>query len=187
MRRASLLASAAVLTLVSACSAERRDPISDAACFGTRVLSYRDLVAEVVIPAGETCESGSFEMVFTRGGDTLQRITESRNGIVDFLGTADVNGDGRGEFFVATHSTDAAARGTLYAFTESESGVERFTLAPLTAEQMDGYDGRDRFGFGGANQLVRAFPRGTSGDSVWFAYSQGDGRWEQIERPSWVR
>lgn len=184
MRRLSIL----VVALVSvACSTERREPsVADATCFGTRILSYRDLMAEVVIPAGESCASGSFEIVFTRGSDTLQRLTETRTGTVGFIGTADVNGDGRGEFFVATHAADSAARGTLYAFTETERGIERFTLAPLSAEQLADYSGQDRFGFGGADQLVRAFPL-SSGDSAWFAYSHGESRWTRIERPSWVR
>lgn len=178
---------AIALTLfVAACSTERRDPSADAACFGTRILSYRDLMAEVVIPAAESCDSGTFEIVFTRGADTLQRLTETRNGLVGFIGTADVDGDGRGEFFVATHATDSTARGTLYAFSETERGIERFTLAALSEEQLADYSGRDRFGFGGADQLVRAFPL-SSGDSAWFAYSHGEARWTSIERPSWVR
>lgn len=184
MRRLPFLAVA--LTL-AACSTERRDPAADAACFGTRILSYRDLMAEVVIPAGESCDSGTFAIVFTRGGDTLQTLTETRNGSVGFIGTADVDGDGRGEFFVATHANDSTARGTLYAFSDTERGIERFTLASLTEEQLADYAGQDRFGFGGANQLVRAFPIGTAGDSAWFAYSHGESRWERIDRPSWVR
>lgn len=184
MRR---LAAPALALLFVACSTEQRSPSASTECFGTRILSYRDLMAEVVIPQGESCDQGSFEIVFTRGGDTLQRLTETRTGSVGFIGTADVDGDGRGEFFVATHADDSTARGTLYAFSDTERGIERFTLAPLTAEQLSDYNGQDRFGFGGANQLVRAFPLGSSGDSAWFAYSHGQSRWDRIERPSWVR
>ena len=173
--------------LAMACSAKPPESTSDAACFGTRILSYRELVAEVVIPAGESCESGSFQLVFTRGLDTLESLTETRSGTVGFIGTADVDGDGRGEFFVATYTEDSLRSGTLYGYTDGAEGIARFDLAPLTAEQLGEYAGNDRFGFGGANQLVRAFPRASTGDTLWFGYSHGETRWQAIERPSWLR
>lgn len=185
MRRLSL---ALALLLLAACTAERSAPATaDQGCFGTRILSYRDLVAEVVIPSGESCESGTFQMVFTRGVDTLQVLTETRVGTVGLIGTADVDGDGRGEFFVTTQATDSTARGTIYAYTDGTAGIARFTLAPLPEDQLAEYRGGDRFGFGGANQLVRAHPVGTAGDSAWFGYSHGEQRWNRIERPDWVR
>jgi hypothetical protein len=175
----------ALLTL--ACTPKSPAKTSDAACFGTRILSYRELVAEVEIPAGESCESGTFQLVFTRGLDTLQTLTETRSGTVGFIGTADVDGDGRGEFFVATYTEDSTRSGTLYAYTDGAEGIAQFTLAPLSAEQLDGYVGNDRFGFGGANQLVRAFPHATTGDTLWFGYSHGESRWQAIARPDWLR
>jgi hypothetical protein len=185
MRRPSL---ALALLLSAACATERSAPASaDLTCFGTRILSYRDLVAEVVIPSGESCESGTFQMVFTRGADTLQVLTETRSGTVGLIGTADVDGDGRGEFFVTTQATDSSARGTIYAYTDGTAGITRFTLAPLSAEQLTAYTGGDRFGFGGADQLVRAYPIGAAGDTAWFGYSHGEQRWNRIERPDWVR
>lgn len=126
-------------------------------------------------------------MVFTRGADTLQTLTETRTGPVGFIGTADVNGDGRGEFIVATYTEDSTRTGTLYAYSDSDAGIVRFPIADLAADQREGYAGGDRFGFGGADQLVRAYPRGTAGDSAWFAYSHGESKWTAIERPSWVR
>lgn len=185
MRRFALALAALSL---AACGSDRAPEVAaDTSCFGTRVLSYRDLVAEVVIPAGESCDSGSFVIVFTRGADTLRTLVETRNGSVGFIGTADVDADGLGEFFVATHGSDAERRGTLYAYAEGNSGIERFTLAPLGDDQLEGYAGHDRFGFGGADQLVRAFPVGASGDTAWFGYSHGESRWNRITRPSWVR
>lgn len=183
MRR---LTPAAALVL-AACTAEAPPATADAACFGTRVLSYRDLVAEVIIPSGESCGSGSFQVVFTRGADTLETLSETRNGVVGFIGTADVDGDGRGEFIIATHTDDASRTGTLYGYTEGAAGIARFPIGELAADQREGYTGQDRFGFGGADQLVRAYPRGTAGDTAWFAYSHGESRWTPIERPSWVR
>lgn len=184
------LHSAAVLllALTAACAVEDRAPEStvDVSCFGGRVLSFRDLVAEVVIPPGEDCVSGSFHVAFTRGGDTLTTLTESRTGTVGFIGTSDVDGDGRGEFFVATIAADAAGRGALFAYTETAQGIERFPLASLEGAQLEGYMGHDRFGFGGADQLVRAFPR-TGADTAWFGYSHGERRWVPIPRPAWVR
>ena len=177
----------ALALLVAACARETPPATADLSCFGTRILSYRDLVAEVLIPSGESCASGSFQVVFTRGADTLQTLTESRTGSVGFIGTADVDGDGRGEFFVATHSADSARLGTLYAYTDGAEGIARFPVAPLGEDQREGYAGQDRFGFGGADQLVRAYPRGAAGDTAWFAYSHGESRWTPIERPSWVR
>lgn len=182
MRR--LAVASAVLAL--ACTAESPAPVADTSCFGTRVLSYRDIVAEVVIPSGESCASGSFQIVFTRGTDTLQTLTESRTGTVGFIGTADVDGDGRGEFFVATYADDSTRHGTLYSYTDGVDGIARFALAPLSAEQLQGYAGQDRFGFGGADQLVRAFPR-AAGDTAWFGYSHGESSWKAIDRPSWLR
>ncbi|MBX3133564.1 MAG: hypothetical protein KF689_09300 [Gemmatimonadaceae bacterium] len=184
MRRLLLVLAAVAL---SACGSDRAPAVADTSCFGTRVLSYRDLVAEVLIPAGESCESGSFVIVFTRGDDSLRTLVETRVGTVGFIGTADVDGDGRGEFFVATHGADAERRGTLFAYAEGTSGIERFPLASLADEQLEGYAGQDRFGFGGANQLVRAYPVGTAGDTAWFGYSHGEARWDRITRPSWVR
>lgn len=177
---------AATAFLALACTAEAPAPVADTSCFGTRILSYRDLVAEVVIPSGESCASGSYQIVFTRGADTLQTLTETRNGSVGFIGTADVDGDGRGEFFVATYADDSTKSGTLYAYTDANAGITRFTLAPLTAEQLTGYAGNDRFGFGGADQLVRAFPRAAA-DTAWFGYSHGEASWKSIARPAWVR
>lgn len=173
---------------LAACAVEDRAPAaaSDTSCFGSRVLSYRDLVAEVVIPAGEDCVAGTFQVVFTRGEDTLSTLTETRTGSVGFIGTSDVDGDGRGEFFVATFAGDAAARGALYAYTDGENGINRFPISPLAEEQLEGYSGHDRFGFGGADQLVRAFPR-AGADTAWFGYSHGERRWSPIPRPSWVR
>lgn len=174
--------------LLGACSTERRAPATaDADCFGTRVLSFQDLSAEVLIPSGESCESGSFQIVFTRGTDTLQRLTERRLGTVGFIGTADLDGDGRGEFFVATRSVDAKARGVLYVYTEGADSIGRFQLAPMTNEQLRGYGGADRYGFGGANQLVRGFPLEARGDTAWFAYAHAELRWNRIERPAWLR
>ena len=174
--------------LLAACSAQERKPatIADTSCFGSRVLSFQDLVAEVVIPAGEDCSSGSFDVVFTRGVDTLATLTETRVGSVGFIGTADVDVDGRGEFFVSTSGTTDDARGALFAFTEGAAGIARLALAPLDSAQLVGYTGQDRFGFGGADQLVRAFPR-TGVDTAWFGYSHGEGRWNAIPRPAWVR
>lgn len=177
----------AVLIVFAACATESPARSADASCFGTRILSYRDLVAEVLIPAGESCAAGSFQIVFTRGSDTLQTLTESRTGTVGFIGTADVSGDGRGEFIVATYTEDSIRTGTLYAYSDTDAGIVRFPIADLSADQRDGYAGMDRFGFGGADQLVRAYPCGTAGDSAWFAYSHGESRWTAIERPSWVR
>ena len=182
---------AAATIVLAACATEARSPESetaDLACFGSRVLSYQTLVAEVVIPAGESCESGTFEVVFTRGADTLAALTESRRGSVGFIGTADVDGDGRGEFFVATHTDDAEKRGELFAFTDAGDAIRKLPLASLDSTQLAGYSGHDRFGFGGANQLVRAFPRdGNAADTAWYGYSHGESRWVPVERPSWLR
>jgi hypothetical protein len=175
------------LLALAGCTAEQRPPRSaDAACFGARVLSFQDLVAEVVIPAGESCDRGTFTVIFTRGADTLASLAESRDGTVGFIGTADVDGDGRGEYFVATRSTDSTARGALFAFSDLPGGIARLVLAPLDTTQLAGYAGHDRFGFGGADQLVRAFPR-AGADTAWFGYSHGAGRWNAIARPDWVR
>jgi hypothetical protein len=189
MRRLSSGFAALAIVLATACSAERRSPVidADAACFGTRVLSFRDLAAEVIIPPGESCEEGSFRIVFTRGTDTLQILNEVRLGTVGFLGTADVNGDGRGEFFIATRSLDAMGRGVLYAYSEGPDSIGRFGIAPMTTEQLQGYGGGDRFGFGGGDQLVRAYPLGAPTDTAWWGYSHGEQRWSRIERPAWVR
>jgi hypothetical protein len=178
----------ALLSLAAACAVEDRaaGTTADLSCFGGRVLSFRDLVAEVVIPAGEDCGRGSFHVVFTRSGDTLATLTESRSGTVGFIGTSDVDGDGRGEFFVATIAADASGRGALFAYTETAAGIDRFPLASLEGAQLEGYLGHDRFGFGGADQLVRAFPR-TGADTAWFGYSHGERRWAPIPRPAWVR
>lgn len=184
MRRPALVLA---LLVSAACTAERAAPTTDMGCFGTRILSYRELVAEVVIPSGESCASGTFQMVFTRGLDTLQILTETRTGTVGLIGTADVDGDGRGEFLVTTQATDSTARGVLYAYTDGEAGIARFTIAPLSEEQLAGYTGGDRFGFGGANQLVQAYPVGAAGDTAWFGYSHGERRWNRIARPDWVR
>ena len=106
------LALLALLVLSLACTTQERTPaVADQACFGGRVLSFHNVVAEVVIPAGETCGHGTFQVVFARGTDTLATLTESRHGTVGFIGTSDVNGDGRGEFFVATQSIDSVAAG----------------------------------------------------------------------------
>jgi hypothetical protein len=175
------------LILLASCATEQRPPrVADAACFGARVLSFQELAAEVVIPADEGCDRGTFMVVFTRGADTLATLSETRDGTVGFIGTADVNGDGRGEFFVATHSTDSTSRGTLFAYTDATGGITRLTLAALDSAQLAGYAGYDRFGFGGADQLVRAFPRAV-GDTAWFGYSHGEQRWNTIPRPDWVR
>lgn len=175
--------------LGAACGGDRpaASDASDASCFGNRVLSFQDVAAEVLIPSGESCAEGSFRVVFTRGADTLATLEERRVGTVGFIGTADVDGDGRGEFFVATQSTDSTKRGALFAYTESAGGVATFPLAPLDSAQVDGYAGADRFGFGGGDQLVRAFPRGMAGDSAWYGYSHGERRWQAIARPSWIR
>ena len=176
-----------VLLAVVACAAEQRPPrTADSACFGGRVLSFQDLAAEVVIPLDEGCDRGTFTMVFIRDVDTLASLTETRDGTVGFIGTADVNGDGRGEFFVATRATDSTARGALFAYTDATGGIARLPLAPLDSAQLVGYAGYDRFGFGGADQLVRAFPRAV-GDTAWFGYSHGQQRWNVIPRPDWVR
>jgi len=186
MRRSGIAALALFLT--AACSTEQRVPkTADAACFGTRVLSFRDLVAEVIIPSGESCDQGTFQIVFTRGADTLQALSEVRLGTVGFIGTADVDGDGRGEFFVATRSIDEMRRGVLYAYSEGPDGIGRFSIAPLTTEQLEGYGGGDRFGFGGGDQLVRAFPIGAPADTAWWGYSHGERQWARIDRPAWVR
>lgn len=175
------------LALVAAACGREAAPVADTSCFGNRVLSFQDVSAEVVIPAGESCAEGSFRVVFTRGSDTLATLDETRDGTVGFIGTSDVDGDGRGEFFVATRSTDEAARGALFAYTETPEGIVRFALAPLDETQLEGYVGQDRFGFGGGDQLVRAFPRGVTGDTAWFGYSHGERRWNAVERPSWIR
>ncbi|MBX7117527.1 MAG: hypothetical protein K1X31_00870 [Gemmatimonadaceae bacterium] len=179
------------LVLLAACGAPKQEAAApaaagDASCFGSRVLSFQDLVAEVVIPAGEACASGTFQVVFTRGEDTLQTLGETRDGTVGFIGTADVDGDGRGEFFVATASTAEDRRGALFAYTDAPSGITRLPLAALDSAQLAGYAGHDRFGFGGGDQIVRAFPR-TGGDTAWFGYSHGEGKWAAIARPAWIR
>lgn len=185
MRAPTFVLSAIVL---AACAGEpAAEAVADPACFGTRVLSFRDLTAEVVIPAGEACEQGSFQIVFTRGTDTLETLTETRVGTVGFIGTADVDGDGRGEFFVATRGASASERGRLYAYTEGADGIGRFLLGELTEEQMEGYAGGDRYGFGGADRLVRGFPVGTGADTAWFGFSHGEQTWSRIERPDWLR
>jgi hypothetical protein len=163
------------------------EPVAvDPACLASRVLSYQDLAAEVVIPAGESCANGTFQVVFTRGDDTLQTLTETRDGTVGFIGTADVDGDGRGEFFVSTFGTGDDKRGALFAYTDGPQGIARLALAALDSAQLVGYAGHDRFGFGGADQLVRAFPR-AAGDTAWFGYSHGESKWSAIDRPAWVR
>lgn len=173
---------------LAACGGERPEQtVLDPACFGTRVLSFEDLTAEVIIPEGEPCDRGTFRIVFTRGADTLQTLNEMRLGTVGFIGTADVDGDGRGEFFVATHGADAKARGVLYAYTEGPDSIGRFQLAPLSTEQLEGYGGGDRFGFGGADRLVRGFPVGARADTAWYSYSHGELKWNRVERPYWLR
>lgn len=186
--RATIHRATVALLFVLGCTAEERAPAVtvDTSCFGGRVLSFRDLVAEVVIPAGEDCVTGSFQVVFTRTDDTLATLTETRVGTVGFIGTADVDSDGRGEFFVATIATGGDARGSLFAYTEGENGINRFPITPLDSAQLVGYAGQDRFGFGGGDQLVRAFPR-AGADTAWFGYSHGEGRWTTIPRPAWLR
>ena len=185
MRTARL---ASALLVLAACAAPERAPevAADTSCFNSRVLSFQDLVAEVVIPTGETCDRGSFQVVFTRGSDTLGTLTEARDGSVGFIGTADVDGDGRGEFFIATVGGGDAKRGALYAYTDGAQGIARLPLAALDSAQLAGYAGQDRFGFGGGDQLVRAFPR-AGADTAWFGYSHGESRWTAIARPAWIR
>ncbi len=190
MRPVALVCVAALALLAAGCAGEPPAVATvppDPACFGTRVLSFQDVTAEVMIPEGESCANGSFRLIFARGSDTLASLEETRVGTVGFIGTSDVNGDGRGEFFVATFSTDSAATGMLYAYTDATGGIERFPLAALDSTQLMGYAGRDRFGFGGGDQLVRGFPTGTAGDTAWFGYSHGESKWASITRPSWVR
>ena len=180
----------ALLPLLAALACGERPAAVSAdtpSCFGNRVLSFQDVTAEVVIPSGEACDAGSFTVVFTRGADTLARLTESRVGTVGFIGTSDVDGDGRGEFFVATFSTDSSRRGALHAYTDAASGIAAFFIASLDSAQLAGYAGHDRFGFGGGDQLVRAFPRAAAGDTAWYGYSHGERKWSAIARPSWVR
>ncbi len=188
--RARPLVLAAFTVSLAACAAEERAPqlaAADPACFGGRVLSYDSLTAEVVIPPGETCDSGSFIIVFTRGADTLATLSEPREGTVGFIGTADVNGDGRGDFFVATSALSAERNGVLHAYTDSpEAGPLRLPIIGLDSAQRAGYAGGDFFGFGGTNQLVRSFAR-SGGDTAWFAYSFTDQRWTGITRPDWLR
>lgn len=189
MRRPARLA--AVLLLAACARQETADApdvaAADPACFGSRVLAYQDLTAEVVIPPGETCETGTFIVFFTRGADTLAQLIEPREGTVGFIGTADVNGDGRGEFFIATSALSGERRGILHSYTDSPmEGPVRLPLAGLTDAQREGYAGGDRFGFGGTDQLVRAHAKVT-GDTVWFAYAFRDARWEPVDRPAWVR
>ena len=198
---ARTLALTAAAVLSAACTAEKRPAASAtaaattaataaataaAACFGSRVLSYQDIVAEVVIPVGERCDNGTFTVVFTHGTDTLGSLSETRRGVVGFIGTADVNGDGRGEFFVATTASGPTVPGALYAYTESADGIKRMQLAALDSTQRAGYTGGDRFGFGAPDQLVHAFPLGGS-DTAWFGYSHRTSRWVTIARPSWLR
>lgn len=159
---------------------------ADPACFGSRVLSFQDLVAEVVIPSGEQCDRGSFVVHFTRGADTVASLVEERVGTVGFIGTADVDGDGRGEFFVATSSLDGTAQGALFAYTETAAGLARLGIAPLDEAQRSDHAGGDRFGFGGTDRLVRTYAR-ASGDSVWLAYRFADARWMPTTRPDWLR
>ncbi len=188
MRRTTLLS--ASLAAAVACAAPEKEPAPvttvDAACLASRVLSYQDLSAEVLIPAGETCGAGTFQVVFTRGSDTLETLTETRDGTVGFIGTADVDGDGRGEFFISTFGVGDDRRGALFAYTDGPQGITRLALAPLDSAQLAGYMGHDRFGFGGGDQLVRAFPR-AAGDTAWFGYSHGESKWSAIARPAWVR
>ncbi len=188
--RVTPIALATLAASLVACAAEERPAAAtaaDPACFGGRVLSYGPLTGEVVIPPGETCESGSFILVFTRGADTLATLSEPRQGTVGFIGTADVNGDGRGDFFVATSALTPEKTGILHAYTDSpEAGPLRLPIIGLDSAQRVGYAGHDFFGFGGADQLVRSFLR-TTGDTAWFGYSFADLRWDPIPRPDWVR
>jgi hypothetical protein len=183
----ALLTLPLAIIAATACTAERRPPpVAGAACFGTRVLSFADLRAEVFIPAAESCEHGTFSVIFTRGADTVATLAEARDGTVGFIGIADLDADGRGEFFVATHGADSAARGNLFGYSDRGGTIERLAIAPLDSAQMVGYAGHDRFGFGGADQLVRAFPR-VGADTAWFAYAAAERRWRAISRPNWVR
>jgi hypothetical protein len=187
LARSRPLALLALLAPALACTTEERAPaVADPACFGARILSFHDLVAEVVIPAGETCAHGTFRVVFVRGTDTLATLTETRHGTVGFIGISDVNGDGRGEFFIATQSIDSVRAGALYAYTDAGGAIERIALTPLDSAQRAGYTGHDRFGFGGSDQLVHAFPR-SGADTAWFGYSHGQSRWVSITRPVWLR
>lgn len=183
-------AALATLLLAAACAPAEQAPAvaaADPACFGSRVLAFDSLMAEVVIPPGETCGTGTFLLFFTRGNDTLASLIEPREGTVGFIGTADVNGDGRGEFFVATSALTGDRKGILHAYTDSpDAGPVRLPIAPLDSAQRAGYTGGDRFGFGGTGQLVRAFAR-ASGDTAWFAYAFAEGRWTGITRPDWLR
>lgn len=189
MPRRPLATALVAASLLAACApSDRPDDTAEAdpACFGGRVLSFRDLVAEVVIPEGESCDAGSFVVHFTRGADTLASLVETREGTVGFLGTSDINGDDRGEFFIATAALTEGRRGMLYAYSDSPDGPVRLPIAELDSAQLRGYGGGDRFGFGGADQLVRAFPR-ADGDTAWFGYSFQDSRWTYVPRPDWLR
>jgi hypothetical protein len=185
---AAVRALVALLLLAACAPADRAADVAEADpdCFGSRVLSFHDLMAEVVIPAGETCDSGSFVVHFTRGDDTLASLTEAREGTVGFIGTSDVDGDGRGEFFIATSALDPERRGAIFAYTDSPDGPVRMPIVDPHAEPREGYAGGDRFGFGGADQLVWAYPR-AAGDSAWFGYSFSEARWTHVERPDWLR
>ena len=83
-----------VVLVVVACAAPEKEPAPisavDVACLSSRVLSYQDLAAEVLIPAGETCGSGSFQVVFTRGDAMMAtkappyQVTAAGDVILDF-------------------------------------------------------------------------------------------------------
>lgn len=174
---------AAMAVFVACTPADRSAELAadDLDCFGSRVLSFQDVVAEVIIPPEESCSQGSFVIHFTRGMDTLISLTERRTGNVGFIGTSDIDGDGRGEFFVST-DTD------LFVYADTKTGPIRLPLADLSQEQSSSRleGGMDHFGFGAPDLLVRGVPS-AAGDTTWYGYSFSGTQWAVIEKPTWIR
>lgn len=143
-------------------------------------------VARVTIPDSEPRSLGTYRAEVTWPDGERETIQGERDGMVDRVWLADLDGNGTPELVVATSAVGSGAYGDVQVYHRAGGGLIRLAMPPLVDEGAPGYMGHDVFSIRD-DRLYRTYPvyragdsnaEPTGGDAV-FWYSLSDNTWVQ--------
>lgn len=158
-----------------------------ASCALDRVANAGRLSVVLSVPAAEPCAFGTVTLTFA-GEDGRQTLQAERDGTVVGLFLVDLDRRGGPEAVVITRSVGSGSYETATVYARDAGGRwQARAVAPLAADQLQGYRGRDVFEVrDGA--LVRSFPiyreadaqAQPTGGQARFRYRPREDRWERF-------
>lgn len=145
-----------------------------------------DVVAMATIPDSEPRSLGTYRVQVTWADGGKDTMRTERDGMVDSIWVADLDGDGTPEVVVATKAAGSGAFGDVHVYHRAGGALARLAMPPLGDDAAPGYMGHDAFTIR-EGRLYRTYPVYREGDSNAEPTGGDAVFWYSVAESAWVR